>query len=378
LFRKAALEKLASPERLDVMMKVTSPLGWLALIAVGVGMVGIIVWSVVGSIAIKVNGNGILMRGQNVLPVVATARGQLSRVLVAPGDNVRAGEPVAKLSQPDLILKIQGERELLADLQGQAGRAGVSQGLIRSQLMRQKEDLQERVRQQQEAADRGLIPQSRVLATRAEITNIDQRIAGMGDSSGSRDIRIAETRRAIRELETQLDASTEVLSEYDGRVIEITSAEGDMIGPGLRLLTLESFDAPIEAMVYIPAEDGKKVRPEMEVLISPSTVKAEEYGFIKGRVRSVSDYPMSPEGLLRVLRNETLVKTLTGKSAPIEISVDLIDDVSTPSGFKWSSSQGPPNPVFSGTQCTATIAVERKKPISYVIPLFRKAVGVSS
>ena len=124
--------------------------------------------------------------------------------------------------------------------------------------------------------------------------------------------------------------------------------------------------------------DGKKVRPDMEVLISPSTVKAEEYGFIKGKVRSVSDYPMSPEGLLRVLRNETLVKTLTGKSAPIEISVDLIDDASTPSGFKWSSSQGPPNPVFSGTQCTATIAVETKKPISYVIPLFRKVVGVSS
>lgn len=378
LFRKAALEKLASPERLDVMMKVTSPLGWLALIAVGVGMVGIIVWSVVGSIAIKVNGNGILMRGQNVLPVVATARGQLSRVLVAPGDNVRAGEPVAKLSQPDIMLRIQNTRELMAELQGQAGRANVSQDMIRAQRQRQKDELQERVRQQQEAADRGLIPQSRVLATRAEITSIDQQIASMSDSSGSRDIRIAETRRELRELETQLDASTEVLSEYDGRVIEITSSEGDMIGPGMRLLTLESFDAPIEAMIYIPAEEGKKVRPEMEVLISPSTVKAEEYGFIRGRVRSVSDYPMSPEGLLRVLRNETLVKTLTGKSAPIEISVDLTDDVSTPSGFKWSSSMGPPNPVFSGTQCTATISVETKKPISYVIPLFRKTVGISS
>ena len=35
LFRKAALEKLSSPERLDVMMKVTSPAAWLALAALG-------------------------------------------------------------------------------------------------------------------------------------------------------------------------------------------------------------------------------------------------------------------------------------------------------------------------------------------------------
>lgn len=378
LFRKAALEKLSSPERLDELMKVTSPLGWLALISTGVGIFGIVVWSVVGSIAIRVSGNGILMRGKSVLPVVSTSRGQLSRILVAAGDNVKAGEPVAQLAQPDLFLRIQNTRELLAELQGQAGRQNVAQDMIRSQLQRQKQDLQERVRQQQEAADRGLIPQSRVLATRQEITAIDSRIASMGDTTGSRDIRIAETRRELKELENQLDSSTEVLSEYDGRVIELTASEGDMVGPGLRLLTLESFDAPIEAVIYIPAEDGKKVRPGMDVLLSPSTVKAEEYGFIRGRVKTVSDYPMSAEGLMRVLRNEKLVEDLTGSSAPIEVSVDLIEDVTTPSGFKWSSSVGPPHPVFSGTPCSATVAVERKLPLSYVIPLFRKAVGVSS
>jgi HlyD family secretion protein len=378
LFRKAALEKLASPERLDMMMKVTSPFGWLALIALGFAMVGIIIWSIAGSIAIKVNGNGILMRGKNVLAVTATARGALSKILVAPGDNVKAGQAVAKLSQPDLLLKMQNAREQMADLQGQAGRANFSMDLIREQRLREKQDLQEQARKQQEAADKGLIPQSKVLQTRAQITSIDQQIASMGDTSGGRDIRIADVRREIKELENQLDSSSEVLSEYDGRVIEITASEGDMVGPGFRLLNLEAFDAPIEAVLYIPAEDGKKVRPGMEVLISPSTVKAEEYGFIKGEVKSVSDYPMSAEALLRVLRNQKLVESLTGKSAPIEISVGLLEDVTTPSGFKWSSSMGPPNPVFSGTPCAATISVERKLPISYVIPLFRKAVGVSS
>ena len=35
LFRKSALEKLSSPERLDVMMQITSPAAWLALAALG-------------------------------------------------------------------------------------------------------------------------------------------------------------------------------------------------------------------------------------------------------------------------------------------------------------------------------------------------------
>lgn len=152
---------------------------------------------------------------------------------------------------------------------------------------------------------------------------------------------------------------------------------GDLVGAGSRLVTLESEDAPITAMVYIPAAEGKKVRPGMEVYVSPTTVRAEEYGFMLGRVETASDYPVTPEGLRRVLRNQKLIAELTGESAPIEIRVTLIEDPETPSGFKWSSSEGPPMKVFSGTICSANVTVETKKPISYVLPLVRKTVGVS-
>ena len=57
--------------------------------------------------------------------------------------------------------------------------------------------------------------------------------------------------------------------------------------------------------------------------------------------------------------------------------VELRRDESTPSGFEWSSSEGPPSQVYSGTQCQATVAVEKKKPISYVIPLFKKTLGLA-
>ena len=43
LFRSAALEKLSSPERLDVMMQITRPAAWMALLALGVLLIVLIV-----------------------------------------------------------------------------------------------------------------------------------------------------------------------------------------------------------------------------------------------------------------------------------------------------------------------------------------------
>ena len=88
LFRKSALDKLSSPEQLDVMMQVTSPMGWLALWTIGAVLAAIIVWSVVGSISIKVSGKGILIRGGSVLDLATTGSGRISEILVKPGDDV--------------------------------------------------------------------------------------------------------------------------------------------------------------------------------------------------------------------------------------------------------------------------------------------------
>ena len=86
---------------------------------------------------------------------------------------------------------------------------------------------------------------------------------------------------------------------------------------------------------------------------------------------------MTPEGLLRVLRNQTLVDTLTRTGAPLEITVTLSQDAATQSGFRWSSSSGPPGEVFSGTLCTGAVIVEKKQPLSYVIPILKRSLGIS-
>ena len=151
---------------------------------------------------------------------------------------------------------------------------------------------------------------------------------------------------------------------------------GDSVYPSTRLVIVERLDEPLEAVLYIPAGEGKKIRPGMEVRVSPSTVKTEEFGYILAKVKNVEEFPSTPEGMQSVLRNDTLVSSLSGEGAPIEVVAELIVDSSTSSGFKWTSSGGPDSGVFSGTLCDSAIVIEKKRPIGLVIPILKKKLGM--
>src|ERR1700758_4144461 len=107
IFRKAALERLSSPEQLDYLMSVTSPVGWLAVSALAGILFLIVLWGFLGRIPDTVSGSGILIRGGAVFDVAAGSDGFITQVLVKPGDQVKAGQVVAKMSQGELDLKIK-------------------------------------------------------------------------------------------------------------------------------------------------------------------------------------------------------------------------------------------------------------------------------
>src|SRR5205085_9288830 len=80
-----------------------------------------------------------------------------------------------------------------------------------------------------------------------------------------------------KEMTGKIGTTTEITSPYNGPILEVVASLGSVVPAGQRLMTLESLDAPLESVIYVNAGEGKKIRPGMEVRISPSTVKAEEY-----------------------------------------------------------------------------------------------------
>ena len=375
LFRRAALEKMASPERLDEMMEVTSPAGWWALLALGTVLFTAILWSIFGRIPIKVSGNGILLRGGSVLAVPVHTEGRLREVLVEVDDQVEPGEVVARLVQPRLEQQLELKYEELRTARAQGSEQGVASAGIVAQLNARRAQQEARVAELEKLVSQGFERRAVLLNAKAELTAIDQQLAQERSGRMGRSNVVEKIRREIELLEADVARNTEVKSPYAGRVLEVMVDAGGLVGEGQKLLTLEPNTGTIEAVLLIPAAEGKKVRPGMELSIAPSTVKPEEYGYILGTVRFVSDYPLTPEGMQKVLRNEKLVKTLADEGAQIEVIAELGLDAATDSGFAWSSSKGPPKKVATGTVCTASVVVEKKRPISYVIPLVKEAFG---
>lgn len=94
LYRKSALEKISSPEQLDKALTVTSPMSWLALLAVTLIIVVTVIWSIVGTIPVTVTSNGIVASPVSTNAVYTTESGTVTSVLVYAGSPLHFGDPV--------------------------------------------------------------------------------------------------------------------------------------------------------------------------------------------------------------------------------------------------------------------------------------------
>src|SRR3954467_10397174 len=100
IFRQAALDRLASPERLDELIEGTKPRLWLALLGAGLLLVMATGWGLYGRVPTLVRGQGILIRDGSLQSVVATDGGQVRDLRVRVGDDVARDQIVARLTQP--------------------------------------------------------------------------------------------------------------------------------------------------------------------------------------------------------------------------------------------------------------------------------------
>lgn len=335
IFRKKSLERLSSPEQLDTMLKTATPKGWAALIALGALIVLAVIWSIYGSLPSSVAGRGILMRAGGVYDVVSTSSGRIKNLYFNPDDEVQKGRIVARLEQPQILDDIRTARSELQDIRGKYNRTA------------------------KQAIDR--VGPGKDLD--AELWEIRQKIR--------------EKEIEIKGLYTDLEQNSRIRSLFTGRVLEVGVREGMIVEPGASIMKIELMGRDVktlEALLYFPAGEGKKIRRGMKVHVSPSTVSREQYGFLLGMVTYVSDYPATQQAMMRNLKNEELVERLSMGAAPIEVYANLIPDPRTHSGYKWSSSSGPPVKIQTGTLCDSKVIVERRRPIDLVLPFLRSHI----
>lgn len=415
IFRKKSIEELSSPEQLDQLMQVTTAKGWIALLTLCTLLLGAVFWGMVGSVPTRVQGTGVIIKSGGIYDIMPLGSGQITQIVVRPGDRVEKGQVIAHIEQPSLKDNIDKAKTRLNELRQRHGRLKRFQrkdtelqiDLVKQERQSYKSSindaqdriswLKEKVKSQEALLEDGLITEKTLLSTKNQLQSAQQRVARLRSklkqaslekltSRNQRRKELSQSRSQIKELklkvdqlEEQLRSNSEVTSSHAGRIIEVLAEPGGIVRRGQAIARLDrkgGGEQDLQAVLYIPGTDGKKVKSGMEVHVSPTTVKKEEFGSIQATVERVSEFPATPARMERVLNNDQLVKMLSAQNAPYEMYANLKLDPSTFSGYSWSSSSGPETQIRSGTMCRATVTVEERRPIEMVMPALKKLFGV--
>jgi HlyD family secretion protein len=190
---------------------------------------------------------------------------------------------------------------------------------------------------------------------------------------------IADVHREIARLAAQIEEECRVVSDHDGRIIEVNAVPGTFLAPGDRLGAMEVSDpsSTLKSVTYFRVRDGKRLRAGMPIQVTPDTVERERFGSIRGVVRTVSRFPVSVEEAASVVGNRFVAEMLIEGGYLIEVASDLQRSTAQPERYDWTSSRGPEEvQVSAGTTTTARVAVERERPIAFVLPLLKSAAGI--
>ena len=190
---------------------------------------------------------------------------------------------------------------------------------------------------------------------------------------------VQEIGREIIKLEQQLTESSRILSSQDGCILELMATVGQVVQPGSRLgnMRVGREEKLGLAIAYFPIKDGKQIKPEMTISITPDTVQRERFGGIIGKVTALSPLPVTAEGTAALIGNSEVAKNLTGETGvAIQVTVNLETDDHNPSGYKWSSSKGPNSKITPGTTATVRVTIEERAPITFLLPFLRELVGM--
>lgn len=101
LYRKSVLERISSPEQLDKVIKITSPLSWLALIGITLIIVATVIWSIWGKIPVTVSSNAIVAAPISTNSVYTSYSGTVTSVHVFPGSDLHIGTEIMDIASPN-------------------------------------------------------------------------------------------------------------------------------------------------------------------------------------------------------------------------------------------------------------------------------------
>ena len=199
-------------QQLDHLLRVTAPHERMILAGIGLVMLALVAWALFGSIVRSVTIDGVLIEPGTRHELVSSEPGHLEAFLVAPGDHVEAGDPIARQSVPEL----DGETAALRD---------------------------------------------RVEVLKSELRRVD------GEGSGLPSL-LAAAQVALLQMEARRSARELIVSPVAGKVTALRSDPGEYLPAGSAVAQLrETEDQPLQAVLQVAPHVAKRIQPGMRASV---------------------------------------------------------------------------------------------------------------
>lgn len=302
IFSRAALEKLRSPEKLDTLLPVTTPISWMALAAVCLLIFSIILWAIFGSFTEKAEGIGLIMDAGGVVNITHTHSGRISDINIHSGSHIQHNELIATLDLPEQVADERITRHS-------------------TELSTDKNDTMERVYRSDSKEYSGIF--SKEIRSLYDGT-VDKIFVRNGQF---------------------VSAGTPICS------VRLTDGREDLTGV---------FYIPVDKGKRVEVGQTIQLAPNgVDVSLSGSLIgvvrSISEYPVSLQAV----DFEVSNPQLAQMIMNSF-------NFAVMEVKFDLVKDINSESGYLWTSFVGEHKKISPGSFCTGFIIIDRRPPLEKV------------
>lgn len=306
LFSKEAMDKLRSPEKLDTLLEVTNPVGWMALAAMLVMVFSVLIWSIFGAMVVKVEGVGILLDSAGIVTITPVSGGRVEEIFVRSGMRVHKGDLIASLEQPEQSMETKLAR---SDMYLSENEREALTRAAQYDAKRYQQDISAYVFSEYDGiVDEVSAAPGTVVAAGTSICTI-RRDQERNEIMGVLYVPVANGKRIERGMTIQL-APNGVDSSEDGSLLAVVRS-------------VSQYPVSGNAMVN---------RLGNQQLVQWILSKAD--------------------------------------NAVMEVTFDLVKDDDSASGYLWTSVVGSHKPVSAGSICSGSVIVDRKPPLEKVFYKF--------
>ncbi len=173
--------------------------------------------------------------------------------------------------------------------------------------------------------------------------------------------------RTLATIQDSSGRKHDVTSPVTGQVVSVAANIGQVIGVGDPVATLERGTPGGDSLVgylFVSSGSAYGIRPGESVALSVSSAPPAAFGLLRGRVSAISPYPLTSEELSALLGGPLAAQPFENGGSPWLVTVRLIPDPATASGYAWTTATGPPARLSSQVPVSGLVTLGDLAPLT--------------